>query len=247
MSDDDDTLQSILLFGACIVFCIICFVMITLFMIWYSGNPIFGIFRQPVELGGDCVAHTDCKDWGPGATQVACCKGKCTTKQVDWAGVGYCPEDCVGTAGGQPGTCGNNSVPGAEIGQPCSLHTDCKGWGPGATQNACCNGKCTQKQKDWANVGYCPHECVGTFGGKPGTCGRTSSTPSTPSGPPPPSGPRPIGSPCSLHTDCAGWGAGTTAVACCRGRCTRKKKDWAGVGYCPHECVGSFGGKPGSC
>ncbi len=52
----------------------------------------------------------------------------------------------------------------------CTSHTDCKGWGPGPTDMACCKNKCERKQKDWAGVGYCPHECVGRFGGKHGTC-----------------------------------------------------------------------------
>lgn len=124
---------------------------------------------DPKGIGSACTLHTDCEGWGPGATAIACCNNKCTQKMKDWAGIGYCPADCVGSPTGKPGTCGIYSWP-REKGEPCKSHTDCKGWGPGATQMACCKGKCTQKKKDWAGTGYCPFECVGGIGKKPGTC-----------------------------------------------------------------------------
>lgn len=187
----------------------------------------------PRKEGQPCNLHTDCEGHGPGANDMACCKGKCVRKVKDWAGVGYCPHVCRGSPGGAQGTCGDYNWPRKQ-GQPCNLHTDCEGHGPKATDVACCNGKCTKKVKDWAGVGYCPDECVGSPGGKKGTCGQYSW-------------PRAAGEPCNLHTDCKGWGAGATDMACCQGKCTRKKKDWAGVGYCPHECVGKIGGSKGSC
>jgi hypothetical protein len=60
-------------------------------------------------------------------------------------------------------------------------------------------------------------------------------------------GPKPLGGSCTLHTDCANWGPGSDQIACCNGTCQNKKRDWAGVWYCPNECVGSFAGRPGTC
>ena len=57
---------------------------------------------------------------------------------------------------------------------------------------------------------------------------------------------------CSAHHECAGFGPGTTAVACCptatsARTCQKKVADWAGVGYCTRECVGQPFGSPGTC
>ena len=168
-----------------------------------------------------------------------------------------------------------DSQTGAAIGEDCTLHTDCAGWGAGATDNACCNGKCTQKLVDWAGVGYCPDDCFGREGGSAGTC-NSDGTVGTP-----------LGEACTLHTDCTGWGAGATDNACCNGickqkvagycnsaigeacataydcagyslgtapgtyccsgKCAQKQKDWVGAYYCPSECVGTFAGQPGTC
>eukprot|EP00051_Salpingoeca_urceolata_P010284 m.125233 g.125233 ORF g.125233 m.125233 type:complete len:1039 (-) comp16648_c0_seq2:95-3211(-) len=186
----------------------------------------------PREIGDTCSLHTDCRGWGPGTTDVACCAGTCQQKKADWAGVGYCPHECLGCPAYigecKPGTCGIQPWP-RPVGRTCVLHTDCSGWGPGTTQNACCNGICATKKQDFAGVGYCPHECRGcpAYIGEclPGTCGVQPW-------------PRPVGRTCVLHTDCAGWGSGATQNACCNGVCATKKRDWAGVGYCPHECRG---------
>lgn len=134
-----------------------------------SGGLFPKIFKTPQGLGEDCTLHTDCKGWGSGPTDIACCENKCTKKMKDWAGIGYCPDECIGTPAGEKGTCGAYHWPRIK-GEPCTAHTDCKGWGPGATAMACCKGKCTQKKKDWAGTGYCPSECVGGIGKKPGTC-----------------------------------------------------------------------------
>lgn len=168
MDEDNNTLQIASSIGVSVC-CVICIVTIVLLIV-YRDELGLTVVPKPKELDEACGLHTDCKDWGPGATQIACCQGKCTKKQVDWAGIGYCPNECVGRSGGQPGSCGDKTTPGTKLGGSCSAHTDCNGWGPGATQNACCNGICTKKRKDWAEVGYCPHECMGHPLGMPGSC-----------------------------------------------------------------------------
>jgi len=60
--------------------------------------------------------------------------------------------------------------------------------------------------------------------------------------------PSQVGELCKVHEDCQGYsGLGKAGVACCGGRCDNLKKDWAGVYYCPADCVGAPFGKPGSC
>jgi hypothetical protein len=63
-----------------------------------------------------------------------------------------------------------------------------------------------------------------------------------------------LGSACTANADCPGY-SGLTAgtLACCPTSTYRQKtcqpqlKDWAGVGYCPSECVGAGGVGPGTC
>merc|ERR1739844_241850 len=52
---------------------------------------------------------------------------------------------------------------------------------------------------------------------------------------------------CCAHTDCKGWGLESDDIACCDGVCERKIADWAGVGYCPHECRAGLLCPLGSC
>jgi len=58
-----------------------------------------------------------------------------------------------------------------------------------------------------------------------------------------------IGAKCTIHEDCLNYGPGPTDVACCDNFCTRKMKDWAGIGYCPNICQDAPSplGKPGTC
>ena len=57
-----------------------------------------------------------------------------------------------------------------------------------------------------------------------------------------------LGGSCSFGNNCKGYtGVGTDGVACCQGTCQHLKRDWAGVWYCPDECVGRFAGPRGSC
>lgn len=132
---------------------------------------------------------------------------------------------------------GKPTVNGAELGESCNVGADCKGFVSAFNQAggvACCSGKCEQTLKDWANVWYCKNECKGGPMDAPGTCGLLHW-------------PRHIGEKCDAHTDCEGWGPEKDAVACCQNKCEKKKVDWAGVGYCPHECKGGPFMGPGSC
>lgn len=197
--------------------------------------------QNPAQLGEVCTLHTDCEGYGAGSTDVACCEGKCTRKVPDWAGVGYCPSECksgpAGVPGSDSGTCQMYSWP-RSLNEPCANHTDCQGFGTGPTDVACCQGKCVKKLPDWAGVGYCPSECTsgpaGVPGSEPGSCERNHW-------------PRLVGEQCLNHTDCRGNGPGVNDVACCKGVCTKKLADWAGVGYCPDVCVGRAGGQQGTC
>lgn len=166
--------------------------------------------------GSGKVADGDpCNDSGQ------CRGGECRAVEKDWAGVFYCPNECVGRAGGKPGTCGK----GKAEGESCSTHADCDGFGGlGKSGMGCCGGKCASLRKDWAGVYYCKNQCVGRAGASAGTCPLKGKNDS-----------------CKVTADCGG---GRT---CCSGKCKNKKKDWAGVKYCPDECVGSFGGKRGTC
>ena len=46
---------------------------------------------------------------------------------------------------------------------------------------------------------------------------------------------------CSTDSDCKGSTIlGQPGLGCCQGKCQYKKKDWTGMHYCPHECVGDI-------
>ncbi|MBX3198559.1 MAG: hypothetical protein KF894_10535 [Labilithrix sp.] len=180
------------------------------------------------EDGQACAAHADCKDFnGLGQQGAACCGGTCTQQRQDWAGVWYCPSECKGRATASPGTC-----PLREDGQACAAHADCKDFnGLGQQGAACCGGTCTQQRQDWAGVWYCPSECKGRANSSPGTCPL-----------------REDGQACAAHADCRNFsGLGQQGAACCQNACRQQRRDWAGVWYCPHECVGGIGQAPGSC
>lgn len=53
---------------------------------------------------------------------------------------------------------------------------------------------------------------------------------------------------CSSSSECLGFeNAKPGTLACCKGKCTYLRPDWAGIGYCPDDCVGSIGGSKGTC
>jgi hypothetical protein len=72
-----------------------------------TGYEKFGkiTLPPPVPLGGKCALPSDCSGWGVGNRDTSCCAGTCKKKQPNWMGLGYCPEQCVGTLGGKAGTC----------------------------------------------------------------------------------------------------------------------------------------------
>ena len=142
---------------------------------------IYFVFVTPKgkELGESCAIAEDCKGYGLGDDQVACCGGKCTKKDDGW-----CPGD--GANAGSPiggscsvatdcqnwgwgiggkgtlccgGVCRENpdllaGCPEADLGQPCNVATDCKGWGGFGDNTLCCNGKCTENRY---NLLVCPY------------------------------------------------------------------------------------------
>src|SRR5207249_1002314 len=78
---------------------------------WIKNKILMQSGGVGAELGNACSAHTDCKGWGLGPGDVACCTGICTRKKPDWAGIGYCPNECVGWPFGPAGTCEQNTCP----------------------------------------------------------------------------------------------------------------------------------------
>lgn len=145
-----------------------------------------------VPIGGQCALDTDCNGYGLASTDVACCRLVCTQKAVDYIGVGYCPGDCKGCPTCKLGTCGNWSSP-KKIGEPCGLDTDCEGYGIAVDDNACCNGICEQKIRDYGGGGVCSNVCQSAPGSLPDTCSTSWHWP------------REVGEPCALDTDCVGW------------------------------------------
>ena len=87
-------------------------------------------------------------------------------------------------------------------------------------------------------MGYCPKDCMNAPAplGKKGSCEDGHSWP------------RKEGEPCDTVFSCEKGVAGKVgSLTCCDKKCTKQLKDWAGVGYCPKDCIGKFGGKRGSC
>ena len=86
---------------------LICLILLTVMAIVsiLCYDTVYSCLNPGAGIGEACVLHTDCADWGPATTAIACCKSVCTQKQADWAGVGYCPNECVGYVGGAAGTC----------------------------------------------------------------------------------------------------------------------------------------------
>jgi len=210
-----------------------------------SGPSTGNVPSVPSDNTGDgssCNNNLDCKGWIAGkAGTPGCCNGKCTTLLKDWANVGYCPDVCQDAPSplGKAGTCSSGYTWPRSEGQPCDSHSACKGWVAGkAGTLGCCNGTCTTLLKDWTGVGYCPDVCQDAPSplGKPGTCSSGYTWL------------RSQGQPCDTHAACQGWVAAQAGtLACCNGTCTPLKRDWAGIGYCPDDCVGCFGCGRGTC
>ncbi len=59
-----------------------------------------------------------------------------------------------------------------------------------------------------------------------------------------------LGGACNVGADCKGFRSALSkqgGVACCHGKCTNTRKDYAGIWWCPHECRGRFGAASGTC
>jgi hypothetical protein len=170
------------------------------------------------DIGYNCKLNIDCKNYGPGPTDVACCKGKCTKKKTNWEGVGYCPNVCQDAPSplGKPGTCGNESWP-RKIGESCDTNLACEGHTrTGTSKILCCNGKCNQLVADWRGVPICPYKCYGAPSRLvgPGTCvGKKKEY-----------WKRKLNTSCKYNTDCEGYGVGKTDITCCKGKCIQKIK-----------------------
>ncbi len=86
--------------------------------------------------GEDCNSHANCKGWAPGQPdKLACCNGKCTKLQRDWAGVGYCPDECKDAPAPLGGRCDRGYSWPRKVGEPCDTLFAC-------TTGLCKNGVC---------------------------------------------------------------------------------------------------------
>jgi hypothetical protein len=64
-----------------------------------------------------------------------------------------------------------------------------------------------------------------------------------------------IGEDCKTQTDCSltGEAGGKrtsnffSPIGCCQGKCTFKRDDYLGIGFCPNECKSGIFERPGSC
>ena len=119
-----------------------------------AGVSGMAAWHWPRIVDEPCNLSSDCEGWGPGATATACCSGFCKTKEVDWAGIGYCPNECRGCAGCPQGSCGNWHTPRLQ-GEPCALDNDCDGWSLFGDV-ACCNFHCITKDE---TLQTCPAFC----------------------------------------------------------------------------------------
>lgn len=205
---------------------LVCIILLAVGVAYYFKNQLMSFFRlKGGRIGDPCTLHTDCADWGPAATDNACCQGVCTQKQADWAGVGYCPQDCKGwpSTTNTYGTCNQTSrCPAGYIISP--------------ETGICCPSKDGKICDDLSTKkGWCSLNDPG----KPySLCSSISGLYHWP---------RLEGEICSLDTDCTGWGPGSTDTACCSGFCRKKQVDYLGIGWCPEACKGWIGAKGGTC
>ena len=69
---------------------------------------------------------------------------------------------------------GSPTQHGAEIGEACTVGTDCRSYiapvGARAAGTACCNGKCQQTKKDYAGISWCPAVCKSGPFARSGSC-----------------------------------------------------------------------------
>lgn len=212
------------------------------------------------SLNESCGNHMDCLGWGLGTNQLTgetnqrtlCCNyngdgNKCSANPeknlvCKWPdGQWLASFDCANYKNicksakrhfkGSDCFCGETKL--APIGGKCNRHEDCAGFGRRVGDAACCGGICKKKVNrltkaekvlvDMFSFG------MGSTLINPGWC------------------PQKLGEKCSAHDECDGKGLGPYDTACCKGKCTYKRKDWIGAGWCPHKCKAKADGKPGSC
>merc|ERR1712154_484524 len=159
------------------------------------------------------ISMCGCED---GECVESCEPDRCVRKQKDWAGFYYCPDICKAGIDCPAGSCGDNKAENEE----CSCSGQCSG------DMSCCDGKCRYKQRDWANIEYCPHECKAGALCPSGSCGGESKAENDA---------------CSCSEQCSG------DMSCCNGKCQYKQRDWANMEYCPHECKAGALCPSGSC
>ena len=137
--------------------CCACIICITIIWFMLPDLSVLNPFpKGDVELGGTCKKFSDCKGWGTKAEDVDCCNGICTAKQKDWAGIGYCPDQCKDAPAPLGGRCDRNYSWKRLENEPCDTHFACKGWiaaKPGTL--ACCNKTCKKLIKKGI-IGVCP-------------------------------------------------------------------------------------------
>jgi len=111
-------------------------------------------------IGAECRESSECAGYvfGKGQGNISCCQNKCTPLVKDLSGTWWCPNVATGQK---------------SVDVSCVESSECQGYKDGSGP-ACCGQlgqkKCTEKQRDWVGVWYCPEECVGSFAGKRGTC-----------------------------------------------------------------------------
>ncbi len=63
-------------------------------------------YHWPREEGEPCDTNFACAGFVAGQPNtLACCNNTCTPQKEDWAGIGYCPNECRGCPDCQPGSC----------------------------------------------------------------------------------------------------------------------------------------------
>eukprot|EP01083_Nonionella_stella_P271510 920060_1 len=82
-------------------------------------------------------------------------------------GEDHCQDGFWNKASCEHGTCVADGEP---LGGKCLMDWDCQGFNPFGQGNACCRGRCTEEQKDWAGAWVCPWICKKKWHSFFGTC-----------------------------------------------------------------------------
>uniref|UniRef100_A0A6C0IGB7 Uncharacterized protein n=1 Tax=viral metagenome TaxID=1070528 RepID=A0A6C0IGB7_9ZZZZ len=127
-----------------------------------SFKNLLGIGTK--QEGETCVGSAQCNGNVPGKIgTLSCCADQktgnktCTPQISDWAGIGYCPSECRGSLGGNPGTCPRY--------EKCGIFEDDKGDGTTCTVN------CERKYPNKSGFSTLSDKCV--------TCNNEGKNPKT--------------------------------------------------------------------